>query len=130
MDETAARAMIKEHFEWASKDEVRASLIYADDAVIEFPQSGERIRGKANIIAFRTAYPAAVTFEMHRTIGAGDLWVNEYTIRYNGGRPHMVAGIMEFRDGKVVRERIYINEPWQPPAWRARWVELMADQVG
>ena len=98
MDETAARAMIKDHFDWASKDEVRASLIYADDAVLEFPQSGERIRGKANIIAFRTAYPAAVTFEMHRTIGAGDLWVNEYTIRYNGARPHMVVGIMEFRE--------------------------------
>ena len=129
MDETAVRAMIKDHFDWASKDEVRASLIYADDAVLEFPQSGERIRGKANIIAFRTAYPAAVTFDMHRTIGAGDLWVNEYTIRYDGARPHMVVGIMEFRDGKVVRERLYINEPWQPPAWRARWVELMTDET-
>jgi hypothetical protein len=30
---------------------------------------------------------------------------------------------MEFRDGTVVRERIYLGEPWEPPAWRAKWVE-------
>lgn len=128
MDEATARALIKDHFEWACKDEVRASEIYADDAVIEFPQSGERLRGKANIIAFRTAYPADVTFEMHRTIGCDRLWVNEYTIRYNQEKPHKVVGIMEFRDGRVFRERLYINEPWEPPAWRAQWVELMTEE--
>ena len=64
MDEAMALAMIRDHFEWASRDEVRASEIYAEDVVLEFPQSGERIRGKANVIAFRTAYPADVTFEM------------------------------------------------------------------
>jgi hypothetical protein len=37
----------------------------------------------------------------------------------------MCVGIMEFRDGKVIRERIYFGEPWEPPAWRAQWVELM-----
>jgi hypothetical protein len=125
MDEATARAMIKDHFDTASADVVRSSAIYADDVVLEFPQSGERIRGKANVIAFRSAYPAGVTFEMHRTIGGGDLWVNEYTIRYDGDRPHRVAGIMEFRDGRVFRERLYICEPWEPPAWRAHWVEPM-----
>jgi hypothetical protein len=128
MDEATARALIQEHFDWASKDEVRASQIYAEDAVLEFPQSGERIRGRANIIAFRSAYPAAVSFDMHRTIGRQDLWVNEYTIRYDGERPHKVVGIMEFRDGQVVRERIYINEPWDPPAWRSPWAELMSNE--
>jgi hypothetical protein len=59
---------------------------------------------------------------MHRTIGCHNLWVNEYTIRYDE-RPYMVVGIMEFRDGKAVRERIYFGEPWEPPAWRAQWVE-------
>ncbi len=126
MDEADARAVIRDHFEWASRDEERASECYADDAVLEFPQGGERIRGRANIIAFRTAYPAKVDFEMDRTIGCGDLWVNEYTIRYDGQKPHMVAGIMEFRDGKVVRERLYITEPWDPPAWRAQWVEAIS----
>ena len=128
MDEATARARIKEHFDWASKDEVRASEIYTEDAVIEFPQSGERLRSKTNIIAFRTAYPASVTFEMTRTIGCNDLWVNEYTIRYNEEKPNKVVGIMEFRDGKVFRERLYVNEPWDPPTWRAQWVELMTEE--
>ena len=47
---------------------------------------------------------------------------NEYTIRYDD-RPVMAVGIREFRDSKVVRERIYFGDPWQPPAWRAEWVE-------
>jgi hypothetical protein len=127
MDDATARALIQEHFDWASKDEVSASWIYAEDAVLEFPQSGERIRGRANIIAFRSAYPAAITFEMHRTIGCQDLWVNEYTIRYDGERPHKVVGIMEFCDGRVIRERLYIAEPWEPPEWRSRWVERMSE---
>ena len=123
MDENAVRAAIKDHFDASTDDVVRASEIYADDAVLEFPQGKERIRGKADIIAFRSAYPARVTFEMHRTIGRLDLWVNEYTIRYDDTKPLNVVGIMEFRDDKVVRERIYFGEPWDPPAWRAQWVE-------
>lgn len=128
MDEASARAMIAEHFKWACKDEVRASQIYSDDAVLEFPQSGERIRGRAGIIEFRSAYPARVTLEVHRTIGRDDLWVNECTVRYDGARPHKGVGIMEIRDGKVFRERIYVGEPWDPPAWRAQWVERMDEE--
>lgn len=130
MDEAAARAIIKDHFDWASRDEVRASECYAEDVVLEFPQSGERIRGRENITAFRQAYPANIDFEMHRTIGCGDLWVNEYTIRYDGENLRKVAGIMEFRNGKVVRERLYITEPWEPPAWRAQWVERFVTDEG
>jgi hypothetical protein len=137
MDETATRAMIKDHFDasaiseaggGSTDDIARASEIYADDAVLEWPQGGERIRGKANIIAFRSTYPARLDFEMHRTIGCHDLWVNEYTIRYDE-KPFRVVGIMEFRGGKVVRERIYFGEPWEPPAWRAQWVERMEPET-
>ena len=85
-------------------------------------RGGERIRGKANILAFRTAYPASLDFELRRTIGSGDLWVNEYVIRYDG-KPSNVVGIMEFRHLKVFRETVYVGEPWEPPAWRAQWVE-------
>lgn len=105
-------------------DIARASEIYAEDAVLEWPQGGERIRGKANIIAMRSAYPARQEFQLHRTIGAGDVWVNEYTIVYDS-KPLYAVGIMEFRDDKVILERIYFGEPWEPPAWRAQWVEPM-----
>jgi len=126
MDEATTRA-IKDFFDTRIDDVVRSSEIYADDAVLEFPQGKERIRGKANIIAFRSAYPARVTIELHRTIGRQDLWVSEFTIRYNGATPFNVVDIMEFRDGKVVRQRLYYGEPWEPPAWRAQWVEPIED---
>jgi SnoaL-like protein len=131
MNEATARAMIQAHFEASNvgaagggpgDDIVRASEIYADDAVVEWPQGGERLRGQANIIGFRSTYPARQEFEVRRITGCDDLWVNEYTIRYDD-RPVIVVGIMEFRDEKVVRERIYFGDPWEPPAWHAQWVE-------
>lgn len=130
LDETA-RAVIQSHFDLSTvsapgggpdDDVTRASEIYAEDAVVEWPQGGERLRGKANIIAFRSTYPTRQRFEVHRISGCHDLWVTEYTIHYDD-RPVLAVGVMEFRDGKVVRERIYFGDPWDPPAWRAQWVE-------
>lgn len=123
--EDAARRSIEAHYASAAdaKTVPESSALYADDAVLEFPQGGERIRGKANIIAFRTAYPAKVDFTMRRTLGQGSLWVNEGVIHYDGERPTHFVGIMEFRGDEVVRETIYFGEPWTPPAWRAQWVE-------
>ena len=129
MNEAAARELIRDHFASGGTDEARASRIYADDAVLEFPQGGERFRGKANIQAMRMAYPARLTFADLRTIGSGDVWVNQYTISYDG-QPSHVVGIMEFRDGLVVRETIYISDSWEPPAWRGEWVEPIVSPAG
>lgn len=118
--------MIEDHFVWAGRDEARASANYADDAVLEFPQGGERLRGRTNILAMRTAYPSELSFTIDRTIGRGDLWVNEFRISYDGGRPKHVIGVMEFAGGKVSRERLYVTDSWEPPAWRAEWVERMS----
>jgi hypothetical protein len=131
MDEATARAMIHAHFDASNvsvagggpgDDIPGASEIYAEDAVIEWPQGGERLRGKANIIAFRSTYPTRQRFELHRVTGCHDLWVNEYTIRYDD-HTMFVVGIMEFRNDKVVRERIYFGDPWEPPEWRTQYVE-------
>lgn len=127
MDETATRQLITEHFAWAGKDEVAAAEIFADDAVIEWPQSGERIRGKPQIIALHEASPVSIDFEIRRIVGSGDLWVTETTIRYDGARPTKAAFIMEFRDGLVVRETDYFGEPFDPPDYRSAWVELMSE---
>jgi ketosteroid isomerase-like protein len=126
-DETAMRERIAEHFAFAGKDEAAAAQIFADDAVIEWPQSGERIRGKPQIIALHEASPVKIDFEIRRIVGNGDLWVTETTIRYDGGRPTKAVFIMEFRDGLVVRETDYFGEPFDPPDYRATWVELMSE---
>src|SRR5262245_39814166 len=110
MDDTTTQKMIKHFYDTTVDDVAGSSEIYADDAVLEFPQGRERIHGRADIVAFRSAYPARVTIDLHRTIGREDLWVNELTIRYNDANPYNAVSIMEFCDGKIVRERIYYGE--------------------
>src|SRR3954468_6708073 len=112
-------ARIADHFEAIGKDNVRAAEIYADSIVLEYANSGERIRGKANIIASRQAYPGRpAAFEVHRSAGSAEVQVVELTLRHDGGDPHPVVAVQDLRDGQVVRERIYIAEPWQPPSYR------------
>jgi hypothetical protein len=129
MDEGTARAMIDDHFAHCGRDEERASRLYADDVVLDFPQGGERVRGRASITAFRSAYPARLTFEVHRVTGRDDLWVNEYTIRYDDADPHRVVGIMQFAGGLVVRETVYVTKPWDPPEWRSPWAEPITNEA-
>ena len=123
MDAAHVRAMIRDHYAAAGHDEDYVASVYTDDAVVDFPQSGERIRGRANILAFRSAYPAGVTIRIERTLGCDDLWVNEGMIRYDEGAPQSIVSIWELRGDKVAHETVYITEPWEAPAWRARWAE-------
>ncbi len=124
MDGIARCDALRDHFEAIGADEDRASAIYADDAVLEYPQGAERIRGKANITASRRAYPGRrTTFTVNECAGSGDLWIVDMTLLIGGVDPHRVVAVLEFRGGFVERERIYIAEPWDPPSYRAEWVE-------
>jgi hypothetical protein len=98
--------------------------IYRVDAVLEYPQSGERIRGCANIQASREAQPNAKRFTVRRIAGTGDLWISELVMTYDG-QPFYAVSIMEFEDGEVVRETQYFGEAFAPGASRAQWVERM-----
>jgi len=126
LDDAAMRALILDHYSASGVDERHVAGIYADDVILDFPQGGERIRGKENIIAFRSVFPAKVRIQPRRIVGSGDVWVIESTISYDGV-PQYLASIWEFRDGKVVHETAYVSEGWTPPAWRAQWVEPMPD---
>ena len=96
--------------------------IYHEDAVLEYPQSGERIRGRINIQITRTKQPSKKRFVVRRIIGRGDLWVTEYILAYDG-KPSYTVSIMEFRGEKVARETQYFADPFEAAAWRAQWVE-------
>src|ERR1043165_3070656 len=74
--------------------------IYREDAVLDYPQSGERIRGRRNIQESRTVQPNQKRFTVRRISGSGDLWVTEFTLSYDGV-PSYTVSIMEFRDGRV-----------------------------
>jgi hypothetical protein len=104
-----------------SRDHDSTHEIYADDAVLEFPQSGERFVGKQNFLEWRKKYPSDVEFALRRIVGGGDLWITEGSVRYDGGEPWYGVGIHEFRDGLMVRETIYATQGWEAPDWRAPW---------
>jgi SnoaL-like domain len=98
--------------------------IYLEDAVLEYPQSGERIRGRRNIQMSRTVQPNKKRFTVRRVIGSGDLWVTEFILSYDG-KPSYTVSIMEFSGGKVARETQYFADPFVAGASRAQWVERM-----
>jgi hypothetical protein len=119
------RAALDRH--WAASDAndfAGEHQIYREDAVLEYPQSGERIRGRANIQASRTAQPNLKRFTIRRIVGGGSLWVTEYILTYDG-RPSYTVSIMEFIDGKVARETQYFADPFEPGPSRAQWAERM-----
>jgi hypothetical protein len=110
----------------ASGDQDTEHAIYADDSICDYPQSAERIVGRANLQALRSHHPGKPSgFEIKRILGSGDLWITEYLISYLGGAKLYTVSIMEFKDGKVVHETQYFGDPFEPPAWRSQWVELL-----
>jgi hypothetical protein len=100
--------------------------IYDDNAICDYPQSGERILGRNNLQALRSHHPGKPSgFNVRRMIGKDDLWVTEYMITYEG-RPAYTVSIMEFRNGKVLHETQYFADPFEAPAWRSKWVQKIA----
>src|ERR1700722_839949 len=123
--EARIQAALREH--WAASDAgdfETEHQIYRADAVLEYPQSGERIRGRVNIQASRTAQPNLKRFTVRRMLGGGNLWVSELVMTYDG-KPSYVVSIMEFEAGEVVRESQYFSDPFEPGPSRAQWVEKM-----
>ncbi len=118
------------HWEHSGKNEDLAHEIYHDDAVLEFPQSGERFEGVENFREWRRQYPADLKFHLRRINHRDDLVVTEYLISYNGAPWMYTVSIMEFRGEKVARERIYIMDGFEAADWRAPWrSERSADPI-
>ena len=106
-----------------------ADEVYAEDVVQEWPQSGERISGLASLKAVNDNYPAMTgtqpKISLRRVLGAGDIWLAESTVDYGNGVPVSWVAILEFRDGKIVKQTDYFADPFEAPAWRAQWVQQM-----
>jgi len=122
--EERIRAALNAHWQASAVGDANAEHeIYADDSICDYPQSGERILGRANLQALRSHHPGKPSgFNVRRMTGNGNLWVTEYTITYRD-RPAFTVSIMEFRDGKVVHETQYFADPFEAPEWRAQWVQ-------
>lgn len=125
MNDSEVRGALAAH--WAASDVNDFDAehrIYRSDAVLEYPQSGERIRGRDNIQASREAQPNSKRFTVRRIVGSGDLWISELIMTYDD-HPYYVVSIAEFENGEIIRETQYFSDPFEPGPSRAQWVEQM-----
>lgn len=120
-DQSDLLDQVRRHWEHIGKDVDVAHEMYHDDAVLEFPQSGERFEGVANFREWRRQYPADLRFAIERMVARQDLVVVECSVSYNNGPWQYGVQLLEFRGDKVARERIYVMERWEAPGWRAPW---------
>jgi hypothetical protein len=123
MEDREIRAALERH--WAASDAndfAGEHEIYREDAVLDYPQSGERIRGREKIQESRMVQPSKKRFSVQRIVGEGELWVTELVLTYDG-IPSYTVSIMEFSHGKVAHETQYFGEPFKPRPSRAHLVD-------
>jgi ketosteroid isomerase-like protein len=122
MNDQTLRAALQRHWDASDANDFEAEHdIYREDAVLHYPQSGERIRGRRNIQESRFVQPNKKRFTVQRIVGSGNLWVTEFVLSYDG-KPSYTVSIMEFRDGKVANETQYFADPFDPAPSRAHLV--------
>lgn len=126
MSEQQNREALERRFEAFERHDIDAFIeLLADDYVEEYPQSGERIRGKDNRRKIPENYPDGLPSLIdHSYKISGDLAVIETTLEYDGNRMY-ACEIVDFEDGMMKRARAYFGELFEAPEWRARWVERM-----
>jgi hypothetical protein len=123
MDAGTVRLALERHWNASDVGDFNAEHeIYREDAVLDYPQSGERIHGRHNIQESRFRQPNKKRFAVRRIIGSGDLWVSEFTLSYDGN-PFYVVSVMEFREGLVAHETQYFADGFEPSPSRAHLVE-------
>ncbi len=122
-----SESAIQQHFEALQRgDADTVAALLTDDFVQDWPQSGERVRGREACLRIYANYPGGgPTVTVKRIVGSGEVWVAEADADYSGKPVKMVA-ILEFRDGLLAHETDYFADPFEAPAWRMQWVEQIA----
>jgi ketosteroid isomerase-like protein len=130
MRDQEIREALNQHWAASDSDDFATEHgIYQEDAVLEYPQSRERIVGRQNIQITRTLQPNKKRFEVRRIMGSGDLWISELVLTYDG-QPFYTVSIMEFRGVQVAHETQYFADPFKAGESRKKWVESMDSPEG
>ena len=121
----STRTAIEEHWRASEDGDIEAEhAIYAVDAILDYPQSGERFRGRKTIAAQRGGHPAERHFTVLQISGEGNLWVSECIITYNGVPSYSIS-IMKFAGELVAHETQYFADTFSAPTSRAALAEPM-----
>jgi ketosteroid isomerase-like protein len=117
------------------------------DFVEDYPQSGERIHGRANFRSILQNYPGGLTgdadatddrviggddrwlmtpaFTMVRVSGAGDVHTAIVKLRYPDGLTWFMVSLLELRDGLITKATTFFAPFFEPPEWRREWIEVV-----
>jgi ketosteroid isomerase-like protein len=126
MNESRCRATIEALVAAINARDLQAlDKVFTDDIVIEWPQSGERIRGGKNRREIYNRFPSLPHATPRRITGSGDLWVLEASLDYGDGEPFLAIFMFEMREGLIARETGYWSKPFPAPEWRSAWAERM-----
>ena len=109
--------------------DVVATLV-DDDMVMEWPQSGERFVGRANVLAAMAAVDVKPQFAgQPRLVGSGSLWVLMVTLRYGEDVLQYVA-VLELAAGRIRRATGYWGAPFPAPESRAAFADHQSMNAG
>jgi ketosteroid isomerase-like protein len=130
------RKIVEQYLQAMGANDIEAQeRLLSDDFVEEYPQSGERIRGKDNRRAIIENYPGGTPREESAKgggpwaaaiTGAGDRFTTVGEVTYPNGETWSVISLIELRDGKIAKVIDYFAAPFEAPAWRVPYVEKAA----
>jgi ketosteroid isomerase-like protein len=108
----------------ASNDFDSVGAVLADDFVLDWPQSGERLRGRSNFARMNAEYPAhgRWAFTVHRLFGQGGEVVSDVGVT-DGVQVARAISFFEVVEGRIARIVEFWPDPFEAPANRAHLVE-------
>jgi hypothetical protein len=99
----------------------------AEDAIVDYPQSGERLIGRQACLTVYRNYPGgSPRYEVRRITGGPDVFTLEARGDYGGDIVYLTS-IVEFGDGRIARQTDYFASAFEAPAWRAEWVQPVSE---
>ena len=105
------------------KDLNALDKVFDEDVILEWPQSGERIKGNKNRREIYKRFPSLPKVQPNRINGNEDLWVLEASLDYGENDIYQCVFIFEIKDGLITKETAYWSKPFPAPEWRKPWVE-------
>ena len=99
--------------------------LLAEDLVVEWPVSGERIEGRENFVRINAEYPEGWAIKVLRIVTDGEVVVSEVEVPHDAMGVHRVVSFWTVRGGTIVDGREYWTELGSDPSpeWRAAYVQ-------
>jgi ketosteroid isomerase-like protein len=115
---------------WAAmraNDFAAAGALLRDDYVLDWPQSGERVRGRENFVAVNAHYPAAGPWQivLEQLVAEGDQAVSQVSVSDSVVRARAIA-FSTVREGRIARQVEYWPDPFPAAGWREQWTERIS----